>query len=161
MCYRFQTCLHLQMNIYHHICISLPRNTTLGGMLCMKACAWYTGVSPSGLLCSQETFTHTSIGIAPLLHNSKQGVQIVSMNYSLLIRHYYRNPFQFLVLHILICLNSARLKVQHHAQCMAPNTHHRLLHTNMHANIVCIRTCAAHQAPGGDDLHTGSALNRS
>ena len=68
----------------------------------------------------QKPYMHTSIGIANVSCNSRLAVQIVSLSYSLFIRHYWRNPFQFVVLCLLICLNSAGLLISHHV-CLETN----------------------------------------
>ena len=66
-------------------------------------------------------------------------VQIVSLSLPLFIRHYYRNPFQFVFLRLLICLNSAGLWTPHHIQ-------YKLYYWSKAAQTLCCPRCHAEPA---------------
>ena len=63
---------------------------------------------------SQKTYMCTSLGSATSNYNAQPQAAVSDLSCSLFIRYYYRNPFQFIILRLLICLNSAGLLAKQH-----------------------------------------------
>ena len=93
--------------IYHPICIPMPRNVIHQIHTVHKGCRRQKGISPSMALSFKRLAT-----VPPLVMHCKITIQssktpFVKLSTSLFIRNYLRNPIWFIFHRLLICLNSA------------------------------------------------------
>ena len=95
--------------IYHPLCAPFPRNVTLRLRTVYEGLQAIEGaITLIGAL-FQGAYTCAFDGNASQDYNSRPEAPIFMLSCSLFIRHYKRNHCCFLVLRLLICLNSAGL----------------------------------------------------
>ena len=95
--------------IYHPICAPIPRNVTLRTHAVHRGLQITNGILTLDDSLFQEDYICTPISNTSWDYNSRREAKISMLSYSLFIRHYLGNPVWFLILRLLICLNSAGL----------------------------------------------------